>query len=238
MEPEAAGTVLAFDNPWQIAALIAATVTLRLLSAYTGFFNLHDTLRNWRAGILEFIDSLLIALLLVFCVLRPFVIQAFFIPSGSMLPTLQINDRILVNKFIYHFSGPEPGDIVVFQAPPAADHLDRDFIKRVVGTPGDRISIHDGYLFRNGDKIVEPYVAEQPMYRWPRDATGQPDSITVPEGNLIVLGDNRNVSNDSKSWGAVSSPGQIEHRPFLPMENVKGEAVFIFYPFGRIRLLR
>lgn len=187
MEPEAAGTVLAFDNPWQIAALIAATVSLRLFSAYTGFFDLHQTLKNWRSGILEFIDSLLIALLLVFCVLRPFVIQAFFIPSGSMLPTLQINDRILVNKFIYHFGDPEPGDIVVFRAPPAADHLDRDFIKRVVGTPGDRISIHDGYLYRNGRRLRNPTSPSSRCIGGPVIQRVSPTALLCPKDSSSFL---------------------------------------------------
>ncbi len=235
MHEPGSGTVLAFDNPWHIAALIGLAVALRLWSAYTQVFELSPVLHNARAAVVEFLDSALIALLLVFCILRPFVVQAFWIPSGSMEPTLQVNDRILVNKFVYHFREPYVSDIIVFRAPPAADHLDRDFIKRVVGTPGDRIAVlpFDG-LYRNGRRADEPYIKETPDYMWP-DVTGA--TVNVPDDYLLVFGDNRNHSNDSHQWQAMTAGHEWEARPFLPRENVLGKAMVIFWPPGRIRIV-
>jgi len=231
-------TVLAFDNPWHIAALIGVAVSLRLWAAHSHLFRLLPGTHSSRAGVLEFIDSLLIALLLVFCVLRPFVVQAFFIPSGSMEPTLQVCDRILVNKFIYYFSDPEPGDIIVFRAPPAADHLERDFIKRAVGASGDHIAVYNEKLHRNGVAIEEDYLAEPPYYRWPVDDNGYLCEQVVSENHLLVFGDNRNDSNDSHRWHAIKPNGRLEARPLLPRENVKGKAMMIFWPLNRLSLTK
>lgn len=223
-----AQTLLAFDNPWHIVGLIGAIVAIRVAVPRV------EMNRSLRATILEFVDSGLVAALLVFCLLRPFVIQAFFIPSGSMLPTLQTGDRILVNKFIYFFRDPEPGDIVVFNAPPAASPIDRDFIKRVVAAPGDKVCVHDDALYRNGERIEEEYIAEKPRYVWPAPDT----CLNVPEGNYVVMGDNRNDSNDSHRWETIDpTTGRVEPRPYVPRENFLGEAMLIFWPPQRIRLL-
>lgn len=240
---------LAFDNPWEVVGLVALVVLIRLVVA-----NL-TMLRDQRAAVLEFVDSALIAVLLVFCILRPFVVQAFYIPSGSMLDTLQINDRILVNKFVYFFEEPKDGDVVVFDAPEQAlmgDNQKKDFIKRVVGVPGDRISVHDHRLFRNGVPIDEPYVKGIIDYQWP-DSTVQGmilrpgekpapvlsnGEIIVPAGYLLVMGDNRNDSNDSHRWSSPDADGTWQSAPFLPRENVLGKAFCIFFPPGRMRLIR
>ena len=234
----------AFDNPWQIVGLIALVCVARLIAARVRWTDRHS-----RATALEFIDSALIALLLVFCVLRPFVIQAFYIPSGSMEPTLQINDRILVNKFIYFFEEPKDGDIIVFDAPPQATDTKKDFIKRVVAVPGDVISVHGDKLYRNGQPQTEPYIAEPPDYDWPVDNVyilrphGKPQffdpkkGISPPPGYLLVMGDNRNDSNDSHAWKAQGDDGMYYGAPFLPRENVLGKAMCIFWPPQRIRVL-
>jgi signal peptidase I len=236
----------AFENPWQIVGLIALVCLARLILARKTW-----TDKRSRATTLEIIDSALIALLLVFCVLRPFVIQAYYIPSGSMHPTLIENDRILVNKFIFYFRDPRPGDIVVFDAPPQATKDKKDFIKRVVAAPGDRIMVHHfDKMFRNGQPLDEPYIAEPPNYDWPIDSAyilrpkGQPqrianlaDGITVPNGYLLVMGDNRNDSNDSHRWEALGSDEMVYGAPFLPRENVLGKAMCIFWPPSRVRIL-
>jgi signal peptidase I len=146
--------ILAFDSPWWVITAIAVAAALRVWWSAAGY------LRKYRASLLELADSALIALLLVFCILRPFVIQAFYIPSGSMKPTLLVNDRILVNKFIYFFKEPKVGDIVVFRAPvPAVQPGEKkDFIKRVVGLSGDRLEVHGGKLYRNGAPVDEPWL--------------------------------------------------------------------------------
>ena len=236
-------SLLAFTNPWEIVALLALLVALRLAAA-----PLSPT-RRWRGHILELADSGIIAVLLIFCIVRPFFIQAFVIPSGSMHPTLLEGDRIMVNKLVYFFRSPKHGEVVVFHAPEWADPLRRDFIKRVIGLPGDRISIHSGYVFRNGQPLDEPYIAEPPMYEWPttdfyilrpldkpRPIHG--GEITVPNGYVFVLGDNRNASNDGHAWQAIASDGRDYPCPFVPRENIIGKAMFIFWPPGRLRAVR
>ena len=167
-------------------------------------------------GVVEYLVILLISFALVFGFVRPFVMEAFWIPSGSMIPTLQINDRVLVNKFIYRFTEPERGDIVVFQS---VDSADQDLIKRVVGLPGDEIAVRDGKLFVNGKPQREPYTNEK-----------IPDvsffaRTTVPKDHVFVMGDNRGNSQDSRVFGP------------LPEENIEGEAFLRFWPPGRIGLL-
>jgi signal peptidase I len=207
---------LAFDNTWYVIALIWALLLVRVVVPRVA------SLRSRRAGILEIVDSFLVAVLLVFLILRPFVVQAFFIPSGSMESTLQINDRILVNKFLYFFREPNYGDIVVFVSPANADPEQKDFIKRVVGLPGDKLLVHGGHLWRNGVQLNEPYLDEPIVYTWPEFG----GDFVVPDGTIFVMGDNRNWSNDSHAWGA------------LARQNLLGKAFCIFWPLNRARLLR
>lgn len=161
----------------------------------------------------EYTEAILVAIVLALFI-RTFVVQAFKIPSGSMLPTLQIGDHLLVNKFIYGikvpFTGnilipitdPERGDVVVFRYPKDPSI---DYIKRVVGIPGDRIEIKDKVIYLNGEKMEDPhgYVSESPIYAKgenPRDNLGP---ISVPEDKIFVMGDNRDNSYDSRFWGFV-----------------------------------
>lgn len=124
----------------------------------------------------------------------------------SMRPTLDNGQYVLVNKMAFRSSLPEYGDIVVFHFPVDPN---QDFIKRVMGLPGDEISVSDGKVIINGYSLSEPYIAAAPAY------AGQ---WTVPEGQIFVLGDNRNNSSDSHSWGPV------------PMENVVGKAITVYWP--------
>lgn len=192
-----------------------------------------------RSQVLEMLDSLLIAVVLVFCIIRPFVVQAFYIPSGSMRNTLQENDRILVNRFIYRLREPKRRDIVVFKAPEAASPEHKDFIKRLIGIPGDRIAVSNGVLYLNGNPQDEPYIRQPMFYEFPPEPYTVMDEktwgklvdcnglqcIEVPKGKLFVLGDNRNNSNDGHRWG------------YLPRKNLLGRAMVIFWPLPRIRLL-
>src|SRR5215217_5647959 len=106
-------------------------------------------------GFVEFLVILIIAFALVFGLVRPFILEAFYIPSESMVPTLEIGDRVFVNKFVYRFSEPERGDIVVFAS---TEDDKEDLIKRVVGVPGDEIQVQGGTLYVNGERQEEPYV--------------------------------------------------------------------------------
>jgi len=175
---------------------------------------------------------------LVFLLIRPLVVQAFYIPSESMVPTLVTHDRILVNKFVYRLNEPQRGDIIVFDAPPQALYgTDRkDFVKRLIGLPGDEIRIkRDDGVYVNGMKLDEPKDIERPNYDWPMDDLAAPAEhpYKVPPGCYFVLGDNRNLSNDSHKW---SDPLTGEARPELDMHRVLGKAMVIFWPPTRIGL--
>ena len=143
-----------------------------------------------------------------------FVVQAFYIPSTSMEPTLKPGDRILVNKFIYNFRDPKHQEIIVFNYP-----LDpqRKFVKRVIATPGDKVRIKGGNVFVNGKELNEDYLLEPSYLDF--------STVKVPENNYFVLGDNRNNSKDSRYWG------------FVPEKNIVGHPFIIFWPLNRIRFI-
>ena len=161
----------------------------------------------------ETIRIFIVALAIAFF-LRAFIVEPRFIPSGSMEPTLQVGDRILVDKISQQWQEPQRGDILIFYPPksPAIDDTTKAYIKRLIGIEGDRIAVQDGKVYRNGEALNETYIAEVPNYRM--------REITVPQGYYWMMGDNRNYSNDSHIWG------------FLPKENVIGKAAFRFFPFG------
>ena len=161
--------------------------------------------------------TILIALLLAFLI-RVFIAEPRYIPSESMFPTLETGDRLVIEKIDYKFHSPVKGDIVVFQPPAKLRLLGYDknqaFIKRAIAIEGETVEIKDGVVYINNEPQSEDYIAAPPKY----DLL----PVTVPEGKLFVMGDNRNNSNDSHVWG------------FLPIENVIGHAVFRFWPFERI----
>jgi signal peptidase I len=160
--------------------------------------------------------------------IRGFVAEARYIPSGSMLPTLHIYDRLIIDKISYRFSDPVRGDIVVFN-PTVELEKEKDddgkkkfneaFIKRVIGVPGDRIDVKAGKVYINGKVLSENYLSEPPTYNWSSTAL-TPDGI-VPAGQYLVLGDNRNNSYDSHYWG------------FVPKDKIVGKASVRFWPIDR-----
>ncbi len=148
--------------------------------------------------------------------IRTFVAEARYIPSGSMLPTLQINDRLIIDKITYNFRDPQRGDIVVFSP---TDELKRQnfkdaFIKRVIGLPGEEVEVKGGRVYVNGQPLREKYIEEQPNYSY--------GPVKVPSNQYLVLGDNRNNSYDSHYWG------------FVPREYIIGRAVVRFWPLNRV----
>jgi signal peptidase I len=164
-------------------------------------------------GVLEFLIILLVSFVLVFGFVRPFVVEAFWIPSASMVPTLKYGDRVLVNKFIYRFTEPQRGDIIVFKS---VEGDGQDLIKRVVGVPGDEIAVRGGTLFVNGEPQKEPYVNK----KFPDRSFYAP--TTVPKDHVFAMGDNRANSQDSRVFGPV------------PEQNIEGEAFLRFWPPDRI----
>lgn len=158
--------------------------------------------------------TLLIAVVIA-VVLKFFIIDSCKILSGSMIPTLNVDDRILVSKISTHFKEPKRGDIIIFQPPEEVDE-GVDFIKRVIGLPGETVEVKDGYVYINGKAIKEDYLAEQPNYTF--------GPVTVPEGQYLVLGDNRNNSADSHRWSY----------PFISKDDIDAYALFKYYPFNDI----
>ncbi len=172
--------------------------------------------KEMKEFIKETISIIVIAFILAM-ILRAFVIEGRIIPTGSMLETLQLQDRVMVNKFIYHFKEPQRGDIVVFQ-PPEELNTNEDYIKRVIALPGETIEIKNGRVYINGRPLYEPYIAEPMYYDF--------GPVVVPEDSLFVLGDNRNHSFDSHMWNA-----------WLKRDHIKGKAFVIYGPISNIELL-
>jgi signal peptidase I len=190
-----------------------------------------------KSTVREYFESVCVAVILAFFV-RTFVVQAFKIPSGSMEPNLLIGDHLLVNKFVFAptltslertllpIDPIRRGDIIVFKFP---EDPARDFIKRVIGLPGDTIEMKNKKVYVNGKPLDEPYA----HFIYPPDEgdSSAPDvagrdllrafpEMTVPADNYFMMGDNRDNSEDSRYWG------------FMPRDYVKGKALFVYFSFG------
>jgi signal peptidase I len=164
----------------------------------------------------------IVVAVLVAVLLRAFVVQTFFIPSGSMEPTLQIGDRILVNKLSYHLHGVERGDIVVFSRPPTENCGGpevNDLVKRVIGLPGDVISASGGYVYIDGKRLDESWLPASEQGITVAGPAGNASNLAhpyrVPADNYFVMGDNRADSCDSRYWGPIAKSlivGKVEVR--------------------------
>jgi signal peptidase I len=172
------------------------------------------TIRETRRSIFDFLKTLVVAFVLAQFVMIS-VAQAFQVEQYSMEPNLLPHDRVLVNKFIYRFRAPHPGEIVVLKPPTDPS---RNYIKRVVATAGQRVEIRSGHVYVNGWPLDESYL---------RAATaGRYGPVIVPANEVFVLGDNRGNSEDSRAFG------------FVPDRNLVGEAILIYWPPGRMQVLR
>jgi signal peptidase I len=167
---------------------------------------------------------ILIAVLLCTVLLRTYVVQSFYIPSPSMVPTLQVGDRIMVNKLSYDFHGVHRGDIVVFKRPPLE--------QRVVGLPGESVSTQNGQVYINGKLLPEPWLAPGPTSytgALPDDQHPQfnmPGPVTVPDGQYFVMGDNRTDSEDSRYFGPIQQ------------SLIVGRSVAVVWPISHARGVR
>jgi len=187
-----------------------------------------------KTEIREWGESIIIALILALLI-RTFVVQAFKIPSGSMIPTFEIGDRIFVNKFLYGaripltdirlpaVRQPVRGDIIVFVSPETPK---KDFVKRLIAFGGETVEIRNGRIYIDGQEIEEPLSIRSNYYYNRGDYGGEDRAVTVPEGYLFALGDNSSNSRDSRYWG------------FVPKKNLIGKAELIYWPPQRIRLIK
>lgn len=180
-----------------------------------------------KSALRETVEAVVVALLLALFI-RTFIIQAFKIPSGSMIPTLAIGDHLLVNKFIYGIKNPfsdqtlipindpERSDIIVFKYP---KNPSQDFIKRVIGIAGDKIKIVNKKVYVND----QPYEVKNAVHSRPEILRGTRDNfgpVTVPENSVFVMGDNRDNSHDSRFWG------------FVDLRAIKGKAFILYWSWN------
>lgn len=175
--------------------------------------------------------SILMAVVIAFGVIRPFILQTYFIPSSSMEPTFYEKDRIIGLMFPYKFRNPRPGEIIIFRRPGiGVSHEIKlpfytvkwlsptNFIKRVIAAGGDTVEIRDLTVYVNDRPLKEPYLKQPPFYRMP--------PLKLPKGTLFMMGDNRNYSQDSHVWGP------------LELKNVRSKAWIQFWPFDRMKVVR
>lgn len=170
----------------------------------------------------EWVEPIVIAVVLAL-IIRTFVVQAFKIPTGSMRPTLMEGDRILVNKFIYKFRKPVRGDVIVFVSP---EDKKKDFIKRLVGLPGEEIEISNGTILINKKAVDSDSVIRERYYYNRGDFGKENQAVIIPDNAYYALGDNSISSRDSRYWG------------FMPKKYLIGKAFLIYWPLTRIRILR
>jgi signal peptidase I len=192
-------------------------------------------------GFLRELPGLILIAFLLALLIKTFLVQAFYIPSQSMLPTLEVGDRVLVNKVVYDIGEVHRGDVVVFRNPNLEEpdrgpieallnwlveglgvtsDPNQDFIKRVVGLPGETVEVRNGRVFIDGSRIREPYVIDQ---KDPSDF----GPVTVPKGRYFVMGDNRPNSSDSRS----------RTLGFIPEDKIVGKAFILLWPPSRIEWL-
>ena len=171
--------------------------------------------RSTAEEIKDWVVSIVVAVALAMFI-RTFIVELYVVDGPSMRPTLESEERLVVNKFIYRFRPPEKGEVLVFQYPRDPS---RDFIKRVIATPGDTIEIREGRVLVNDQLLTEDYILEKTRSEYPKS--------TVPEGRIFVMGDNRNNSEDSR----FADVG------FVPYDLIKGKALLVFWPISQYKTL-
>jgi signal peptidase I len=199
--------------------------------------------KSTTSSLIEFVVIVAVALGLAIGI-QAFLVKPFRIPSPSMVPTLEVGQRVLVNRIGTHFGDPDRGDVIVFKPPtgadshqcgipsqpadghpcakPTAKRSENNFIKRVVGLPGDTIAVRNNRAYVNGKQLKEPYLNETTSCD---ELCNLPKTIKVPPGHFFMMGDNRGESDDSRDWGPV------------PKKWIIGDAFFTYWPPGRIGTL-
>lgn len=244
-------------TPYELLALVVIIALARVVLSFPPL--VAQSQGRTRAIAREYLDPFIIAGVAAWLLIT-FVARTYYIPSASMVPTLAVGDVLLVDKFEYRFHAPHEGDIVVFPPPiPSPD----DFIKRVIGLPGDTLRISHGIVYRNGKALVEPYIAQRPDYAlvlrnydiYVNDGAGweplDPSQANIPPRKMwtapdripphcyIMLGDNRNDSEDSHIWGFAQDAGRFDAGPRAgESAGFTGRAFLIFWPPSQLHVLR
>jgi signal peptidase I len=168
-----------------------------------------------KQGAKEILIVVIIAIIIA-VLIKSFIIDSRVIPTSSMVPTIEVNDRVIMWRLAYSFDNePSRGDIIVFEAPVELNQP-TDLIKRIIGLPGETVEIKNSLVYINDEPLSEDYLNALPNYVY--------EKVTVPENSYFIMGDNRNNSVDSHLW----------QNPFLLEENIKGKAIFIYWPISRI----
>lgn len=178
-------------------------------------------IKKKKSTVREYAEAIAIAVVLAFFI-RIFIVEAFKIPSGSMIPTLLVGDHLLVSKFTYKFTEPARGDIVVFKYP---DDPSRNFIKRIIAVGGDTIEVRDKVVYVNRTRQEEPYVQYVTQEVFPAESSSRDNfgPVTVPQNAYFMMGDNRDSSLDSRFW---------ENR-FVNRRAIVGKALIIYWSWKR-----
>ena len=171
--------------------------------------------KSWQDTASDWLFSIIIAVVLALGI-RTFLVEPYMVSGPSMRPTLQNQERLIVTQLVYYLREPQRGEIIVFKYP---SDTRRDFIKRVIATPGDTVEIKDGRVFVNDQLLNEDYILEKTKSDYPKS--------TVPKGTIFVMGDNRNNSEDSR----FADVG------FVPFDLIKGKAMVVFWPLAQFKAL-
>ncbi len=175
-------------------------------------------IRKIYSFLIDTIQSILIAAS-IFLVIYLFLFRPFQVTGESMYPNFHDKEYVLTNLITLRFAHPVRGDVIVFKAPPSPD---KDFIKRIIGTAGDKIMVKDGSVFVNGDKLDESAYLSNDVKTTGGSFLAEGQEIVVPDGNYFVMGDNREYSSDSREWG------------YVPQENLIGKSFFAYWPVNEV----
>lgn len=189
----------------------------KIKSGYQWWVDYKKRLKEYNFAAFFIVDTVeaIVTALIIALILRAYVVQTSLVFSGSMIPTMMIGDRLVVNKVVFHYRTPNRGEIVLFKSP----YKDgKEFVKRLVGLPGETIEVKRGVIYINGRETDFPGVNIQADY----DYFGP---VTIPADSYFMMGDNRGNSADSRTWG------------FAPRKDLIGKALFVFWPVNRVQML-
>ncbi len=181
-----------------------------------------EIIRKIYTFLLDSVQTFLIAAA-IFLVIYLFLFRPYEVKGDSMYPNFYDKEYVLTNLIILRFEPPQRGDVVVFKAPPEPE---KDYIKRVIGVPGETVSIQDGKTFVNGKLFDESKYLSSSVKTFPGAFSEEGKTVTVPNNQYFVMGDNRNASSDSREWG------------FVKIEDIIGESLFVYLPINKMRLVK